>query len=175
MFDHLQISLIHGPNIPGSYAILFFAASDFTFITRQIHNWVLFLFWPNYFILSGAISSFLPLLPSSILDTFQPGGLIFWCHIFFVFLHSSWGSHGKYTGVVCHSLLQWIIFCQNSPLWPAHLGWPYMPWLIASLSYACPFAMTRSWCVKGAYKVEGILNPLQDWKQATWIRTQDRG
>ena len=34
----------------------------------------------------------------------------------FAFLYSSWSSHGKYTGVVCHSLLQWIIFCQNSPL-----------------------------------------------------------
>ena len=28
----------HGPNTPGSYAILFFTASDFTFITRHIHN-----------------------------------------------------------------------------------------------------------------------------------------
>ena len=28
--------------IPGSYAILFFAASDFTFITRHIHKWLFF-------------------------------------------------------------------------------------------------------------------------------------
>jgi len=33
----------------------------------------------------------------------------------FAFLYSSWSSHGTYTGVVYHSLLQWIIFCQNSP------------------------------------------------------------
>ena len=30
--------MIHGPNIPGFYAILFFTASDFTFITRHIHS-----------------------------------------------------------------------------------------------------------------------------------------
>jgi len=58
--------------------------------------------------------------------------------VFFIFLYSSWGSHGKYTGVVCHSLLQWILFCQNSPLWPIHRGWPYTAWLIASLNYASP-------------------------------------
>ena len=31
--------------------------------------------------------------------------------------------------VVCHSFLQWITFCQTSPPWPAHLGWPHMAWL----------------------------------------------
>ena len=36
--------------------------------------------------------------------------------------------------VVCHSLLQWTTFCQKSPLWPLHLGWPYAAWLIVSLS-----------------------------------------
>ena len=35
---------------------------------------------------------------------------------------------------VCHSLLQWATFCQNSPPWPNHLGWPYTAWLIVSLS-----------------------------------------
>ena len=42
--------------------------------------------------------------------------------VFLVFLHSSLGSHDKYTGVVSPSLLQWITFCQNSPLRPVHLG-----------------------------------------------------
>ena len=41
----------------------------------------------------------------------------------------SWGSHGKITGVVCHSLLQWATFCQTSPPWPVHLGWPHVEWL----------------------------------------------
>ena len=37
-----QFALIHGPIIPGFYAILLFKASDFTSITSHIHNWVLF-------------------------------------------------------------------------------------------------------------------------------------
>ena len=43
--------------------------------------------------------------------------------------HCSWGSQGKNTEVVCHSLLQWTTFCQNSSPWPICLGWPYMAWL----------------------------------------------
>jgi len=35
---------------------------------------------------------------------------------------------------VCHYLLQWTTFCQNSPPSPVCLGWPYMAWLIVSLS-----------------------------------------
>ena len=30
LFDHFQFTLIHGPSIPGFYAILFFTASNFT-------------------------------------------------------------------------------------------------------------------------------------------------
>ena len=69
-FDHIQFTLIHGPHIPGSYVILFFTASDFTFTSRHIHNWMLFPLWLSLFILSGAISL---LFPSSILDTYWPG------------------------------------------------------------------------------------------------------
>ena len=43
-FDQFQYTLIHGPNIPGSYAILLFTASNFTSITSHIHNRVLFCF-----------------------------------------------------------------------------------------------------------------------------------
>ena len=50
MFDHFQFTLIDGPNIPGSYAILFFIASDFTSVTSHIHNWALFLLWLCLFI-----------------------------------------------------------------------------------------------------------------------------
>ena len=70
MFDHFQFALIHGPNIPGSYAILLFTALDFI----HTHNWVLFLLWLHLFILSGVIS---PLISSSILGSYQPGELIF--------------------------------------------------------------------------------------------------
>ena len=31
--------------------------------------------------------------------------------------------------MVCHSLLQRTTFCQTSPPWPAHLGWPHTAWL----------------------------------------------
>ena len=79
LFDHLQFTLIHGPNIPSPYAMVFFTASDFTFITRYNHNWAPFLLWLNLFILSVAISSLL------ILGTYWPGGFIFQCHIFLPF------------------------------------------------------------------------------------------
>ena len=40
--------------------------------------------------LSGVIGNFPLLFPSSTLDTFLPGGLIFWCHIFLPF-HTAHG------------------------------------------------------------------------------------
>ena len=43
----------------------------------------------------------------------------------FAFSYCSWASQGKNTKVVCHSLLQWTTFCQTSPPWPMHLGWPH--------------------------------------------------
>ena len=46
----------------------------------------------------------------------------------FAFSYCSWGSQGKNTEVVCHSLLQRATFCQTSPPWPAHLGWPHRAW-----------------------------------------------
>ena len=47
----------------------------------------------------------------------------------FAFSYCSWCSQGKNTEVVCHSLLQWTTFCQTSPPWPIHHGWPNMAWL----------------------------------------------
>ena len=35
----------------------------------------------------------------------------------FIFSYCSCGSHGKETGVIFHTLLQWTAFCQDSPLW----------------------------------------------------------
>ena len=75
-------TLIHGPNIPGSYAILFFTVSDFTSITSHIHNWTLFSLWLHLFILSGVISTF---FSCSILGTYQPEEFIFQYHIFMPF------------------------------------------------------------------------------------------
>ena len=42
----------------------------------------------------------------------------------FACLYCSWGSQGKDAEVVHHSLLQWIMFCQNSPPCPSILGGP---------------------------------------------------
>ena len=78
----LYVALIHGPNIPGSYTILFFTASDLASMTSHTHNWVLFLFWLHLFILSGVIS---PLISSSILGTYWPGEFIFHCPTFLPF------------------------------------------------------------------------------------------
>ena len=69
--------------------------------------------------------------------------------ISFGFSYYLQGSCSKNAGVVCHSLLQWTMFCQNSSLWPVHLGCPCIAWLIASLSYASLFATTRVWPIKG--------------------------
>ena len=38
----------------------------------------------------------------------------------------TWGSQGKNTEVIYHSLLQWTTFSQNSPSWPICLAWSYM-------------------------------------------------
>ena len=65
----------------------------------------------------------------------------------FAFSYCSWGSQGMNTEVVCHSLLQWTTFCQNSPPWPVHLGWPYMTWLIISLSETSLWSMQSIWLI----------------------------
>ena len=78
----LPIYLIHGPDLPGSYAILLFTASDLASITSHIHNWVLVLLWFHPFILSGVIS---PLISISILGTYRPGEFIFQCLTFLPF------------------------------------------------------------------------------------------
>ena len=63
----------------------------------------------------------------------------------FAFSYCSWGSQGKNSEVVCHSLLQWITFCQISPPWPVHLGWPHTAWLSFKLDQAV-VRVSRSAC-----------------------------
>ena len=74
--------------------------------------------------------------------------------------YCAWGSQGKNNEVVCHSLLQWTIFCQTSPPWPAGLGWPHRAWLnFSELDKAvvlvwldwlvfcdCAFSVSALWC-----------------------------
>ena len=106
LFDHFQFTLIHVPNIPGSYAILLFTASGFASITSHIHNWALFLLWLRVFILSGSISL---LISSSILGTYWPGGFIFQCPfclfmLFIGFLRQEYWSGLPFPSPVDHIL-----------------------------------------------------------------------
>ena len=86
--------LIHGPKIPGFYAILFFRASDFTVTTRHIHSWVLFPLWCSCFILSGAINVSNS-LHCSILDTFWQRGAHLLMSYLCSFPYCSWDSLDK--------------------------------------------------------------------------------
>ena len=89
--------------IPGSYAILFFTALDFTFTTGYSHSCGLFPLWPIFFILYGSVS---PLSPSSVWDSYRLGVLIFWCHIFLPF-HA---IHGVFEA----RILKWFIIPYSS-------------------------------------------------------------
>ena len=84
-----------------------------------------FCFGSIHSFFSGVIS---PVISSSILGTNRPGEFIFQCPIFLPF-HAEWVSQGKNTKVICHSFLQWTTFCQTSPPWSVHLGWPHVVWL----------------------------------------------
>ena len=97
LLDHIQFTLIHVPNIPGSYTILFFTVSDFH---HQVHpqlRAVSALAQVPFSLELIAISNML--FSSSILDNFWPGRLIFQCHIFWL-SYCSWDSRGKNTGVL---------------------------------------------------------------------------
>ena len=117
LFDHFQFALIYGPNILGSYAISLFTASNPASITSPIHNWVLFLLWLHTFILSGVIS----LLIQQHIGHLLTWGVHLSVSYLFAFSYCSWGSKGKNTEVVCHSLLQWTTFCQQ--IWKTQ-QWP---------------------------------------------------
>ena len=94
---HFHFTLIHGPDIPGSYAILLFIVSDLASITSHIHSWVLFLLWLHPFILSGVI---FPLMSNTL------GEFIFQCLIFLPFhiVH----------GVLKAGILKWFAILLSS-------------------------------------------------------------
>ena len=87
------------------------------------------------------------------------------------FSYCSWGSQGKNAEVVCHSLLQWTMFCQTSPPWPVHLGCPYMAWLIVSLSQTRLWSMQSVWltfCDCGFHSVSPLMDEDKRLVQASW-------
>ena len=92
-------------NMPGSYAILLFQSTiktlDFTFTSRNIHNWTSFLLLSGRFILSIAVINCPLLFPSSISDLEGSSSGV----ISFAFPYCSWDSNGNNTRVVCHFIL----------------------------------------------------------------------
>ena len=73
-------------------------------------------------------------------------GVVSFC-LFMLFMGSSWWEYWSdlpFPPPV-------TTFCQNSVLWPVHLGWSYPARLIALLSYPSPFAVTRLWSMKGYF------------------------
>ena len=140
LFDHFQFTLIHGPNIPGSYAILLFTASDFTSITSHIHNWVLYLLRHHLFILSGGIS---PLISSSILGTYQPGEFIFQYHIFLPFHPVHGVLEAKILKCFAIPSSSGQHFVRTFHYDPSIFGGPDTVRLIVSVSYKSPFIVTR--------------------------------
>ena len=89
----------------------------------------------------------------------------------FAFSYYSWDSQGKNTDVVCHSLLQWTTFCQNSPPWPVRLGWPYRAWLIVSLSYRRLWFMWSVWlifCDCGFHSVCPLMDKDKRFMEGSW-------
>ena len=59
---------------------------------------------------------------------------------------------------------------QNSSLWPIHLGWSHMAWLIVSLSYASPFTMTRQLYMNGiTLSIKVMVFPVVTYRCESWI------
>ena len=132
----LVISCLTTSNLPWlraqhsrSYAVFLFITSELASITSHTHNWVLFLLWLHLFILSGVI---FPLISSS-MGTYRPGELSFSVLSFYLFILFMGFSRQEYwRGFPFPSLV--TTFCQNPPPWPVCLAWPYIAWLVVSLS-----------------------------------------
>ena len=76
----------------------------------------------------------------------------------FAFSCCSWGSQSKNTEVVCHSLLQWTVFCQTFPPWPIRLGWPHTEHISVQLLLVIMKAINKTPWWK--YLLDTIVNPL---------------
>ena len=73
----------------------------------------------------------------------------------FSFSYCSWGSQGKNTEMVCHSLFQFTTFCQTSPPWPVCLEWlsfieldkaVVLVWLDWLVFCEYVFSVSALWC-----------------------------
>ena len=86
----------------------------------------------SHFILSGAISNFPPLFPTSMLDTYQPGDLIFWCYIFLPF-------HTVH-GVLMTRILGWFVIPSSHGPRLSELSTMTHPSWVALHGMACSFS-----------------------------------
>jgi len=115
----------------------------------------------------GSVSSFFVELFLHWSPVAYRGGVNLSVSCLLAFSYCSWGSQGKNTEMVFHSLLQWTTFCQNSPPRPIRLGWPYAAWLnITELDKAvvhvtrlasfcdCGFSLSALWCPLSAPTTE---------------------
>ena len=115
-----------------------------TSITSHICNWVL------CFALALFFHSFWSYFSNDLqqhIGHLQTWGVHLSVFYLIAFSYCSWGSPGKNTEVVCHSLFQWTTFCHNSPPWPFCLGWPHMAWLIVSLSWTKLWSLWSIWLI----------------------------
>ena len=115
---HFQFTLIHGSNIPDSYAILLFTALDLTSITSHIHSWVLFLLWICLVILSGVI---FPLISNSISGMYWPGCSSFSVLCFCLFILFMGFSRQDYWRVLPFPSLVDHVFSEVSTM--THPSW----------------------------------------------------
>ena len=115
-----------------------------TFITREIYNWALFPFCPSCFIHSGSINNCPLLFPSSLLNNFQLGVLIFgvisFC-FFKLFMGFSWQEY--WSGLPFPPPVDNFsseLFTMTHPSWVALHG------VAHSFTELCrPFTTTRLW------------------------------
>ena len=115
-FSISYFTFIYGPNIPGSYAILLFIVSGFTFTSRHIHNWVSCLLWPSHSFFLALLVIALCSSPVAYWTPYDLGESHLQVSYLFAFSYGLCGSPGKNIGVGFHFLLQWITFCLNFSL-----------------------------------------------------------
>ena len=88
----------------------------------------------------------------------------------FCLSYCSWGSQGKNTEVVCHSLLQWTTFCQTSPPWPVCLGWPQTAWFsFTELDKAVVCVIRLVGCLWLWFQSDCSLMPSLSAYHLTWV------
>ena len=113
LFDHFQFTLIHGPNISGSFVIFFFTTSEFYFC-HESHSQLGIVFalaQPLHFFLESFLHSF----PVAYWAPIGLGSSSFSA----IYLFAFYTVHGVLKVTIlkwfCHCFLQWTMFGRNSP------------------------------------------------------------